>query len=607
MARGLTLIIRRGFVAVLAIALCLELLVNFLGASTPAQSNPAVATGRGGAVATEDPRATQAGIEVLKAGGNAIDAAVATAAALGVVGPFWSGVGGGGFMVVYLKEQDRVITLDGREQAPASARVDMFRDPDSPTGEPLPFTPNRISTGVAVGVPGTLLVWAEALSRYGTIPLKQALAPAITLAETGFTVDATLASQTQENQSRFAAFPSTSALYLPNGKPPNVGAVFRNPNLAKTYRLIADKGVNAFYRGEIGQAIVQTVQHPPTVPNPPFRAIPGGMTMTDLDEYVVRVRPPVTTEYRDYKLYGMGLPSSGGITGLEVLNILNNFDLKGTDRAKAWHSVIEAERLAYADRNAYLGDPEYVDVPLTGLLTSAFAQTRRGEIGDRAPTDEKAFRATAGDPLPYQTDPSPSKTVAATAKSSGQEGLSTTHLTVADRFGNVVSYTSTIESTGGSGIVVPGYGFLLNNELTDFDPTSPHPNSPEPGKRPRSSMAPTIAFAPDGRVIAFGSPGGATIITSVLGIAVNLLDFNLSLPEAIAAPRISQRNGGTTQVDRGFEQTATGQELVKLGHILEPLPEIGAATGIVINPNGTMIAAAEPVRRGGGSAMTVAP
>ncbi|MCU0565547.1 MAG: gamma-glutamyltransferase [Oculatellaceae cyanobacterium Prado106] len=589
-----------------AIALSLFLLLPFFTPAAQPQTPTYVAQGRGGAVASVDRLATRIGIETLQAGGNAIDAAVATAAVLGVTEPFSAGVGGGDFMMIYLKAEDRVITLDGREEAPASAHPQMFQNPDSPTGEPLPFSPNRISSGVAVGVPGTVATWVEALRRYGTLGLGDVILPAIYYAENGFEVDQTFANQVQQNQERFSAFPATAALYLPQGKPPAIGSVIKNPDLAKTYQIISSQGINGFYRGEIGRAIAQTVQNPPTVETPPFPVIPGGMTLDDLDRYETRVRSPLVTEYRGYKLYGMGLPTSGGITSSEVLNILNGFDLPNLDRVKAWHSVIEAQRLAFADRNAFLGDPEYVDVPLAGLLNPDYAQTRRGLIGDRAPANEKEFRATAGDPLPFQSDPSPSLTaVPKTATIGDHEGLSTTHLSVADRFGNLVSYTLTIESTGGSGMVVPGYGFLLNNELTDFDATVPHPNTPEPSKRPRSSMAPTIAFAPDGRAIAFGSPGGSTIITTVLGIGCNLMDFGMSLSDAIAAPRISQRNGGGTQVDSGFEKTELGKELMAIGHLLEPMPEIGAATGVLVNPDGSMVAAAEPSRRGGGSAMTV--
>ncbi|PSN14896.1 gamma-glutamyltransferase [filamentous cyanobacterium CCT1] len=596
---------KRIMLAVLGVCLCIG--YALIGNPLPAQPAMAVAEGRRGAVATEDARATQIGLDVLKRGGNAIDAAVAAAAALGVSDPFSAGIGGGGFMVIYLKESDRVITLDGREQAPAATTVDLFKDPDSPTGELLPFAPNRISSGLAVGVPGTPLEWAEALSRYGTLSLAEALQPAIALAENGFGVDANFASQVEQNQARFAAFTSTQALYLPDGSPPAVGSRFKNPDLAKTYRLLAEQGVNAFYRGEIGAAIAQTVQQPPTVAQPPFRVIPGGLTLSDLDRYAVRVRPPTVTPYRGYTLYGMGLPSSGGITTGEVFRILEGFELSQSDLPNLWHRVVEAERLAFADRNAYLGDPEYVDVPLPGLQSDGFIRTRRALIGGRAPADP-AFRAAPGNPLPYQNDPSPSLTgLPPVAQSDGQIGTSTTHLVTSDAQGNAVSYMLTLESIGGSGMVVPGYGFILNNELTDFDAVSPHPNAPEPGKRPRSSMAPTIARSPTGDLLAFGSPGGSTIITTVVGIAVNLIDLGLPLPEAIAAPRISQRNGGSTQVDGGFEQSAIGRSLIGLGHVLEPVPEIGAAAGLIIRPDGTILAAAEPIRRGGGTAMVVNP
>lgn len=585
-----------------------------------AQSQPAVthvSTGSGGAVASVDSLATQIGIEVLQTGGNAVDAAIATAAALGVTEPFSAGIGGGGFMMIYQPDSvgrsaaagstaARVVTLDGREEAPAAVRPDLFEDPDSPVGEPLPFSPNRISSGLAVGVPGTPLNWATAAERYGTRPLSELLQPAIALAEAGFSVDETFASQVEANRARFSAFESTRSLYLPNGQPPIIGSQLSNPDLAKTYRLLAGQGVNAFYRGEIGNAIAQTVQNPPIVDNPPFKVWPGEMTTTDLDRYEVRIRPAVESTYRDYLFYGMGLPSSGGITTAQTLNLLEGYDLGERDRTEALHLLIEAERLAFADRSAYLGDPEYVDVPLPGLLSKDYASERRKAIPVDVPADEANYKAVAGDPLPYQQDPSPSLTaVPASVAPADGEGLSTTHLTVVDSNGMVVCYTLTIESTGGSGIVVPGYGFILNNELTDFDAEAPHPNVPEPGKRPRSSMAPTIVIAPDGSLLAFGSPGGSTIITTGLNIAVNMVDFGLGLEAAIAAPRLSQRNNGITQVDQDFEQTEAGQALLFFGHQLNPVDEIGAATGIVVSPEGQITAVAEPNRRGGGSAMTV--
>lgn len=600
---------RLRFWTVFAIALfTLSLSTALLPLNGPlyGQSVPSQSIGVGGAVASVDAQATEIGIDILRRGGNAVDAAVATAAALGVTEPFSAGIGGGGFMLVYLKDGDRVITLDGREEAPASASVDMFQDPNSPDGENLPFFPNRITNGAAVGVPGTLLTWQQALSRYGTLTLREALQPAIRLAETGFTVDQTFADQIAENQERFSAFTSTQALYLPDGQPPQIGSQFRNPDLAQTYRLIAQQGPNVLHRGELAQAVVETVQTPPTVAEPPFPIFPGGMTLADLDRYEVQVRPAIASTYRGYQLCGMGLPSSGGITVAQTLNLLEGFDLSPEQPVQTLHNLIEAERLAYADRGGYLGDPEYVDVPLVGLLDADYAAQRRALLPETASAED--FIAEPGNPLPFQQDPSPSLTIFhKPAPTLDGEGPSTTHLTVADAVGNVVSYTLTIESTGGSGIVVPGYGFLLNNELTDFDATSPHPNAPEPGKRPRSSMAPTIAFGPEGQVLAFGSPGGSTIITTVLGLIVNQIDLGMTLPDAIAAPRISQRNSGSTRVDGGFETTVVGQALTELGHSLSPGDEIGAATGLVIQPDGTLLAAAEPMRRGGGAALTVRP
>ncbi|MEO1134521.1 MAG: gamma-glutamyltransferase family protein, partial [Cyanobacteria bacterium J06639_1] len=472
--------------------------------------------------------------------------------------------------------------------------------------ENLPFFPDRISNGLAVGVPGTVMTWETALARYGTMSLADTLAPAIALAEDGFEVDATFARQIERNQSRFSAFSSTRSLYLPNGEVPAVGTTFQNPDMARAYRAIAQNGSNVFYRGDIANAIVRTVNAPPIVLDPPFPVRAGRMTLADLDRYHLRVRPPVCTEYRDRRICGMGLPSSGGLTSLEVLNMLAEDELSEMERAEALHLLLEAERLAFADRNAYIGDPEFLEVPARGLIAPEFAKERRSLIPERAFTSTDD-RAEAGNPFDFQTDPSPSLPPALVSRTEDREGISTTHLTISDREGNVVSYTLTIESTGGSGIVVPGYGFILNNELTDFDATSPHPNAPEPGKRPRSSMAPTLVFEPSGRIMAFGSPGGSTIITTVLGIAVNTIDFGMSLDEAIAAPRISQRNSGATRVDGTFADTPDGRALRAIGHVLDATDEIGAATGIAIDPDGSVLAAAEPTRRGGGSARVVDP
>ena len=552
-------------------------------------------------MATVDARATQIGIDVLKRGGNAVDAAIATAAALEVVRPLSCGIGGGGFMMFYQRAQDRVLTFDSRETAPAAITPNLFQDPDDPDGGPLPFYPNRISSGRAVGVPGTPLLWDEVLRRHGTLSLKEALAPAIALATDGFTVSATLHQQIAWNQDRFAAFTSTRELFLPQGAPPPAGTRWRNPGLAKTYRLLAAEGVNSFYRGPVAQAVVDTVQAPPTIENPPFPVLPGEMTLADLDRYELRVRPAVVKEYEGHKIFGMGLPSSGGITVAQVLGILAGFDLAEMDTVTALHHRIEAQRLAYADRNAYLGDPEFVDVPVDGLLSPDYAARRRGLL----PAQASMTAVQPGNPLAFQTDPSPSRTEPLVAMSTDPGGGSTTHLTVADGEGNVVAYTFTIEMTGGSAMVVPGYGFLLNNELTDFTPMVPHPNTPEPGKRPRSSMAPTIVMSPDGSILALGSPGGSTIITTVLQVLVNRLALGMSLEGAIAAPRLSQQNREITLVEEDLLNSTPAQALEELGHTLEPTSVLGAVTAIEIQPDGTMQAVAEPYRYQGGSAMTV--
>jgi len=578
------------------------------GGGPPATKQP-VATGTGGAIATVDLDASAAGLEVLRRGGNAVDAAVAAAATLGVTEPYSAGIGGGGFLVAYLAGRRRVVTIDGRETAPAAFREDSFIDPA--TGEPIPFA-ERVTSGLGVGVPGTLATWRRALGDYGTWDLAKVLRPAIRVAERGFVVDQTFADQTASNAARFAAFPATAELFLPGGAPPPVGSVLRNPDLARTYRLLARRGTAPFYRGRIATAIADTVQHPPVDPETTLNVRPGLMTEADLAAYHTVGRPPTRVGYRGYRVYGMGPPSSGGSTVGEALNILEGYDLAASSRVQALFHYLEASRLAFADRNRWVGDPDYVDVPLRGLLSQGFADERRCLIGERA----NVSPVPPGDPFP----PFGPGCVAGGVAVAGPAGPpSTTHLSVADRWGNVVSYTLTIEQTGGSGMVVPGFGFLLNNELTDFNPEPlfagvPDPNLPAPGKRPRSSMSPTIVVR-DGRpVLAIGSPGGATIITTVLQILVERLDLGRSLPEAIAAPRVSQRNSDPGDAEPAFLASPEAAALQALGEQFRPAPataplpsEIGAAAGIAFFRHGLLQAAAEPVRRGGGSALVVHP
>jgi gamma-glutamyltranspeptidase/glutathione hydrolase len=570
------------------------------------QASTPTAIGTGGAAASVDRDATHTAIEVLRHGGNAVDAAVAANATLGVTEPYVAGIGGGGFMVIYLSDEHRVVTIDGREEAPQNFPQDAFIDPS--TGQPIPFSPQRITSGMAVGVPGTLAAWQTAESRYGTMSLARLLRPAIDIAEHGFTVDQTFYTQTQQNQARLGAFTSSRSLFLtPDGQPPPVGSVLKNPELADTYREIARDGVGAFYHGPIGAAVANTVQHPPESPDNTlgFHIRPGLMTADDVARYTAPVGRPTHVTYRGLDVYGMAPPSSGGSTVGEALNILEGFDMSTPDRALALHRYLEATRLAYADRNRWIGDPDFVDVPLSGLLSKGFAAERRCLIGPTAATSPVA----PGDPNPPYTSSCSGDPGAAP---SGQEGTSTNHLTVVDREGNVVAFTSTIEQIAGSGMAVPGYGFLLNNELTDFDPAppadgSPDPNLPAGGKRPRSSMAPTIVLRHDRPWLTIGSPGGATIITTVLQTLLNRIDFGMSLPDAIAAPRASQRNAANTDAEPGFISQYGNELQTRFGQQFAPMAEIGAATGAEFLPRGRLEAAAEPVRRGGGDAEVVNP
>jgi gamma-glutamyltranspeptidase/glutathione hydrolase len=550
-----------------------------------------LATGTGGAVATISEQASQSAMTILNSGGNAIDAAVAAAATLGVTDPFSCGIGGGGFMVIYLAKDKRVITIDHREMAPASFSPTVFQD----QGKPIDFE-TAVASGAAVGVPGTVRGWHEALDRYGSMSFKQVLAPAIAVAEKGFKVSEIFNQLTRENESKFQRFRSTGALYLKDGKALPVGATIRNPDLAKAYRALASGGQRAFYSGPLARAIVDTVNRPPMAGGTSVRA--GNMTLADLANYEARIRQPIHSTYRGYDLYGMAEPSSGGVAVAEALNILEGYDLKAMPRPEVEHLYLEASRLAFADRNAYVADPEYVDAPVAGLLTKPFAATRRALIDAR----RAASSGAAGDPYAFQDDQSiPLRPTPATLP---REGAHTTHFTVADKDGNIVSYTFTIESWGGSGIVVPGYGFLLNNEMTDFDFSGPRPNVPEAGKRPRSSMAPTIALRNGKPAFTIGSPGGATIITTVLQTIVNYVDLGMPMNAAIDAPRLSQRNDAETSVEPGFGGTAQAMALQAFGHKWEAKPEeIGAANALVFNADGTVTAVSESRRHGGGAAL----
>lgn len=564
-----------------------------------------VMTGSGGAVSSVDRDASQVGIDVLARGGNAADAAVATAAALGVTEPYSAGIGGGGFLVYYDATSRKVTTIDGRETAPRTFTPTTFTKPD---GTAMDFA-TVVSSGLSIGAPGTPALWEKAARTFGTVRLSELLKPAERLAADGFVVDQTFRDQTVQNAPRFAKFPATARIFLRGGQPPAVGSTFRNPDLAKAYRELRTHGAQSIYSGRLATAIAAEAQAPHTAPG--VSVLGGRLTRADLAAYRALVKAPVHSDYRGYDVYGMPVPSSGGIAVAEILNLVEAYEaktgtrLKSLDNAHYLHWFSEASATAFADRNRWVGDVP--GVPVHQLTSDAFARERAC-----------LFNPTVAQPrpVPFGSPDGSYTSCAASGSRQGQpsQGRSTTHLVTADKWGNVASYTLTIEQTGGSGITVPGYGFLLNNELTDFDfvPLTagvPDPNLPGPGKRPRSSMSPTIVLK-DGRpALAVGSPGGATIITSVAQTLLGHLDRGLPLVEAIAAPRLSSRNSGEG-AEPALADSVDGAALRAMGHTLVSPgvpPEIGAVTAIRPFGHGQFEAAAESVRRGGGSAMVVQP
>jgi gamma-glutamyltranspeptidase/glutathione hydrolase len=592
------------------------------GRHTAQYPNEPLAVGSGGAVASMDVGASRAGIDVLRDGGNAVDAAVATASALGVTVPFVAGPGGGGFMVIYNARTHTVTTIDGRETCPSACTSTLFVDPT--TGQPMNYTAAS-DQPLSTGVPGNLATWATAVHKLGRLSLSDDLQPAIGLAKHGFAVNFDFNQLEQSGLSTLQAYPASRSLLLtPSGNPLPIGTWLRNPDLAHTYELIARRGPSALYEGPIGQAIVQADDHPVLTPGQTVVTNPGIMAMKDLQSYRTRILAPTRVTYRGLNVYGMAPPSSGGSTEGEILNILDGYSLGSEPRVQALFQYLEASRLAYADRNAYVGDPDFVNVPLSGLLDPAFAAERRCLIGSTASTSPVAPGSPFAPGSSFAAFSGCGSTAASTqASSASPETHHTNNIVTEDKWGDIVAYTNTINFFGGSGQVVPGYGFLLNDELTDFDfaPPSPgasDPNLPAAGKEPRSSMGPVIALR-DGRpVFAIGAAGGSTIITTVVQILINHVDFGMSLPAALAAPRVSQTNSSsnTSEAEPDFYNSALAQQLTSqygekfslaTGPIL-PLDNYpGDATALQMLGHGRAEAIAEPVRLGGGSALVVRP
>jgi gamma-glutamyltranspeptidase/glutathione hydrolase len=526
-------------VAVLALAGCTAP-VSGTQAPAPASSK--------GMVSAADPRAAAAGAEILRQGGSAADAAIATLLALNVVEPQSSGIGGGGFLV-YSDRGQGPVTYDGRETAPAAAGPMWFYK----DGEPMSYD-EAIPGGKSVGVPGNIRMMALAHGKHGKLPWAALFQPAIRLARDGFAVtrrlNFALARGDDEGLSVAALTPAGRALYFgADGKPLPVGTTVRNPAFAALLQQLAERGPDSFYVGPNAQAIVAAV-------NGSARN-PSQMTAGDVASYDAKPRPPVCGSYRGHRVCGMGPVSSGATTVFAILKQLERFDLSalGPNNVTSWHLMAESMRLAYADRDKYLADPDFVRVPVAGLIDPGYLAQRSALIA----TDRTMTTARAGNPT--------GAVPAAVGAEVPERG--TSHMVAVDRWGNVASLTSTIESAFGSGLMVNGY--YLNNELTDFslNPKAGDEwvaNRVEGGKRPRSSMSPTIVWGPDGRVrLAVGAAGGATIIAQVAKAIIGVVDWKLPAQQALALPTI-YAPGDTLYLEQGTYLEAMAPRLAALGH-----------------------------------------
>ncbi|MBV8799193.1 MAG: gamma-glutamyltransferase [Alphaproteobacteria bacterium] len=528
-------------------------------------------------IAAANPYASRAGLEMLRKGGSSVDAAIAAQMVLTLVEPESSGIGGGTFVLLYDPKQNKVTSFDGRETAPASATPGMFLDA---SGAPRPHM-DAIPGGLSVGVPGDIAVLELAHKKYGKLKWAGLFQPAIALAERGFRVSRKMAEEIRE-EPQMAKMPDIRRyLYHADGTPLREGEILKNPELAQTLRIIALGGAKAFYSGPIAQAIVDKVQHAPVNR--------GGMTLADLASYRAVERPPVCGAYRTYRLCSMGPPSSGGVAVLQILGMLEGFPSAqlAPNSLSEVHLVSQAERLAFADRAQYLGDPDAIHVPVAGLLHRGYLRQRsllidsRRDMGSAAP----------GTPPHAQTPYAPQRT---------PQLPGTSHLSVVDDAGEVVSMTTTIEYTFGSEMMAKG--FFLNNQLTDFsfEPTrdgKPVANAPAQGKRPMSAMSPTIVFGPDGKFkIAAGSPGGPMIITYVAEALIGMLDGNLTPQQAAAQPHFANPNGPTIlEKDTAIDSLAP--QLTAMGHNVV-LHDLGSGLHIVERVPGGYIGGADPRRDG---------
>jgi gamma-glutamyltranspeptidase/glutathione hydrolase len=559
-------------------------------------------------VAAAHPVAAAAGAEILAAGGNAVDAAIATSATLGVVEPFGSGIGGGGFLLSYRADTGQVTALDCREAAPAATTPDLLIDPS--TGQP--YTRNTLLTGgLSVGVPGQVRCWTEALRRFGRLSLMQDLQPAIRAARDGFDVTPYFNHEIGLNRTRLAQFPESASRFLPRGRALAIGAHFAQPELADTLDLIARRGADGFYT-DLAPEIVAAVTAPPAVATPAFQLVAGRMTVDDLAGYQVQDRAPLRSTYRGYNLVTAPAPSSGA-TLLETLNILEGFDLAGLgpDSATSIHVLNEVQRVADADRTRLLGDPGFGAIPCLGLVATAYADTRRSEIlADRTSTRT----TSAGDPTPFAQGQSNCPLADASSPSPGapmpapaEPATGTSHLVVVDGDGNAVTYTATLAIHFGSAISVPGRGFLLNDTLSDFraEASSDKSNNvPAGSKRPRSTIAPVFLFDGNGNLrFALGAAGADWITPTVAQLVVDLVDWRQTPQAAIDRGRVlptDERGGVTLEPALYDARPDLVDALHALGHVVTRATETeSGAQAIAIDPATGALAGGADNRRDG--------
>ncbi|HEX3247223.1 MAG TPA: gamma-glutamyltransferase [Chloroflexota bacterium] len=536
------------------------------------------------AVSSSHAVATEAGAAVLRAGGNAVDAAAAVQSTLGVVEPLASGLGGGAFWLIFAANEMRTYALDARETAPAAATPDIFLGRD---GEPLDEN-ERAASGLAVAVPGALLGLEEVLRQFGTISLAEALEPAIRAANNGVPVSAFMTSRiglgSANNRARLRRSPAASAVFLPGGTPLGEGNLLVQRELGQTLTTLAERGSGELYRGAIGKAIVDEV-----------RARGGRMTLDDLSAYRTVWRDPLSRPYGAHEILTFGPPGSG-VSLLAMLSMLDTLRAERPWRSEndAAHILVEVMRCTFADRCETLGDPGHVQVPVTGLLDPSYI-AQRCFLVDPARAQQ---RWSAGDPWPFEPtyhSPYGPQSAASSTAGPGQ----TTHFTTADRWGNVVAATATIESLFGSGIMVPGVGLLLNNQMSDFNERPRGPNQVRPGARPLSSMAPTMVMCAGRPVLTLGSPGGTTIVPTIVQVLTRVLDAEQPLDEAIAAPRLYAGPERRVTWEEGTDPRLL-EYLSERGHeIAAEARTIGNVQSIQLDwATGNLTAVADPRRQG---------